>query len=68
MSWTDQEIADYDNWLDKHDLFFQITVNEVDTFKDLLSKAYMEMDVFVNRHYLQELFERYVEDHSLLGS
>jgi hypothetical protein len=57
-SWTDMEMAEYDAWLDEHDLTFQMNYQAVDSFIELLDIALQELDGNVNEEYLWQLWEQ----------
>ena len=58
-TWTKTDIAEYDGWLDEHDLTFQMSYQAVDSFKQLLDIAYREFgDNPVNKEYLAQLWEQ----------
>lgn len=66
-TWTKTDIAEYDGWLDEHDLTFQMSYKAVDSFKQLLDIAYQEFgDNPVNKEYLAQLWEQRSQNDGLV--
>ena len=59
-TWTEQDIIEHDKWLDMHDQYFFQTIDEVDTFKEFIYRAYRELDFLINRWYFEDLYNSYL--------
>ena len=57
-TWSDMDIAEYDAWLDEHDLTFQTNYQHVDSYIELLDITLRELRGHVNEEYLWHLWEQ----------
>ena len=57
-SWSDMDVAEYDAWLDEHDLTFQMNYQHVDSYIELLDITLRELRGHVNEEYLWHLWEQ----------
>lgn len=58
-TWTDSDVAEYDAWLNEHDLSFQINYKPWMSFKQLFNLVVQEFGLNpINEDYLYTLWEQ----------